>query len=147
MRELYNTFSFLQIELLSEEELKSSIACFVQKYSSDVSIDLVGEIVHLNFEPNSPLTKLKVYKLGILFPELMLALVLFCTLSVTVASVERSFRTLDRVQNFLHSCSGMERTSHLPMFCNLSSLARKLNFKPLMRNSAEKKARICCFEK
>lgn len=90
MREIYNTFSFLLVELSIEEKLKSSAAHFVQKYSSDVSIGSAEEIVHLkhvyssNYESNvSPLDllpKLKVYKLETTFPSVMITLVLFCTL-------------------------------------------------------------------
>lgn len=61
----------------------------------------------------SSIFKIKNYKLESIFSYVMVALKLFCTLSVILASGERAFSTLSRIQNLLRAYSTPERTSDL----------------------------------
>lgn len=149
-QEIYPTSSFLLVALFtssSEEEIKTLTENFVKKYSSYVSSDLMDKIIHLkniygaNFEsdltPIDLLSKLKTYKLESIFPDVMVALTLFCTLPITVASVEKAFNTLSRVQHFLRAFSTPGRMSDLENLSIKAPLVRKLNFDAFIKNFSE----------
>lgn len=152
MKNLNETFSFLwQFTTMNENVIQNAADIFVKKYESDVSTELCEEIIHLkniykaNFEADLPpfhlLNKIVSLNLETIFPNVCVALRLFCTIPATVASGERSFSALARVKNFHRSCSTQERVSGLATLCIEAPLARQLNFEAIINNFSTQKAR------
>ncbi|XP_065658605.1 uncharacterized protein LOC136083124 [Hydra vulgaris] len=104
IQEILSIFSFLwKYQKLSEAEIKSVCSHILQKYSCDVTENELAEVLlHIkqihtaNFgkEPLAPfdlLNKISEKKLGELFRNIVIALRIFASIPVTVASSERSF--------------------------------------------------------
>lgn len=155
-RNLNETFSFLwKFATLEQKEIEKSAAGFVKKYDADVSEELAGEMIHLkhiykeNFKENlSPfdlLNSICIKNLDTLFPNVCVALRIFCTLPVSVATAERSFSALARIKNFHRSCSTQARVSGLATLCLESALARQLDFNAIIDGFASAKARKADF--
>ena len=67
-------------------------------------------------------------KLDSIFPDVSIALRIFITLPVTVASAERSFSKIKLVKNFLRNGITQDRLSALAILSIESGLAREVNF-------------------
>ncbi len=80
-----------------------------------------------------------------IFGEVWIALRIFCTLPVTVASGERVFRKLKLIKSYLRSTMSQERLNNLAILSIESQLALRLNFKDLIEDFASKKARRLAF--
>lgn len=152
IKKLNDIFSFLwQFVAWSEERIQDTATNFVKKYETDVSQELITEMIHLkhiykeNFTTNcSPcelLNEITSNNLDTLFPNVCVALRIFCTLPVSVSSAERSFSVLARIKNFHCSCSSQSRVSGLGTLCLESGLARQLDFKEIIDCFASAKAR------
>lgn len=152
MKILNETYSFLwQFTTMDEIEIQNAANTFVKKYESDVSTELYEEIIHLkniykaNFEADLPPSRLlnAIYSLNLetIFPNVCVALRLFCTIPATVASGERSFSALARIKNFHRSCSTQERVSGLATLCIEAPLVRQLDFEAIINNFSTQKAR------
>jgi len=96
---------------MSSEDVIFAAKELAERYSVDVTDDLVGELEHLKaihpanlgdvaLSPSDLLNSLHTLKLDALFPNIIIRPILriFCTLPVTVAQAERSFSTLARVK-------------------------------------------------
>jgi len=92
---------------MSSEDMRFAAKELAERYSVDVTDDLVGELEHLKaihaanlgdvaLSPLDLLNSLHTLKLdvGLLFPNIIIILRIFCTLPVTVVQAERSFSTL-----------------------------------------------------
>ena len=90
---------------MKEEDVQAQALTFAVDYTVDVSEELVGEMLHLKAIHNENLgmdilsslhllNRLSEEKLDGLFPNVCVALRLFCTLPVSVAGAERSFSGL-----------------------------------------------------
>ena len=89
---------------MSVDSLKEKAGYLCSKYCVGVSEDLVEELQHLksihsaNLQDNLSafqlLNNLCSLYLNVLFPNVCIALTIFCTLPVTVAGAERSFSAL-----------------------------------------------------
>ena len=79
-------------------------------------------------------------KLDSIFPNVSIALRIFITLPVTVASAERSFSQIKLVKNFLRNGMTQDRLSALAILSIESGLAREVNFDDIIDTYAEKKA-------
>lgn len=152
INELNETFSFLwQFSDTNIQECQTAAEKFAVKYPADVSQNLSNEIIHLkniyeaNFGPQLPpfdlLNAIYAKKLNRLFPNVCIALRIFCTIPVSVASGERSFSVLARIKNFHRSCSTQTRVSSLATLCLEAQLARELDFEELINSFASAKAR------
>jgi hypothetical protein len=152
INDLNDTFSFLwKFTTLDEKDIRVDATNFVKKYAADVSTELIDEIIHLkhiyeaNFEnglsPFDLLNAITSNKLDTLFSNICVALRIFCTLPVTVASGERSYSVLSRIKNFHRSCSTQTRVTGLGTLCLESTLARQLDFEVLINTFASAKAR------
>ncbi len=152
INDLNDTFSFLwQFNDMSEEDLRIAADKFAEKYSSDVSKSLGDELIHLkhvykaNFKDSLPpfdlLNTITGMNLDTIFSNICTALRIFCTISVSVATGERSFSVLARIKDYLRSCSTQERVTGLGTLCIESALAKTLDFDVLIKAFASAKAR------
>jgi len=110
-RSINNSFSFLwQFRDLSETDLENKCLNFYKEYEKDVSSDLTEEVKFLrsiysaNFQsechnPLELLNALYQLKLESLFPNVVIALRIFCTIPATVAEAERSFSELKQIKS------------------------------------------------
>lgn len=146
-------FSFLwQYLQLSKEEITEACKEFAEKYSGDVSRDqLKDEVIHLksiheaNFGtkalgPHRLLNKISELNLVDIFENMCVALRIFCTLPVTVASAERSFSKLNLIKNFMRSTMTQDRLNDLAVLSIESELTRKVDFTAIIDMFAMKKA-------
>ncbi|XP_065658026.1 zinc finger MYM-type protein 1-like [Hydra vulgaris] len=154
IQEILSIFSFLwKYQKLSETEIKSACSHFSQKYSCDVTEnELTEELLHIkqihtaNFgkKPLAPfdlLNKISEMKLGELFRNIVIALRIFASIPVTVASSERSFSKLKFIKNFLRSTMGQERTSDLAILSIECLLAKNIDFHDVIEKFAKQKPR------
>ena len=74
-------------------------------------------------------------------PELGTALILFCTLPVTVASAERSFSKLKLIKSYLRSSIAQERLDSLALISIENEAARELDLNELVDRFSNAKAR------
>ena len=94
-----------------------------------------------NILPLDLLNKLYTQKINQLFPNVCIALRIFCCLPVSVASGERSFSKLKMVKNYQRSTMGQDRLSALAILSIASKIARSIDLKKVLATFAEKKAR------
>ena len=108
-----NMFGFLWRYLdLTEQQISTACVTLAKLYENDISQDeLIDEVIYLkaihsaNFgddssSPFSLLEKITKFKLAEIFQNVCIALRIFCTLPVTVASAERSFSKLKLIKTF-----------------------------------------------
>ena len=145
-------FGFLYKFLsLSDEDLTSAVTSFCAMYKSDVSKDLVEEIIFLKISlanlgdvqlsPLQLLNKLHDMRLESLFPNVCISLRIFCTLLVTVASAERSFSQLKRIKSYSRSTMAQERLQGLALLCIESELAKTIDYDSIIDTFAARKDR------
>ncbi|XP_047139494.1 zinc finger MYM-type protein 1-like [Hydra vulgaris] len=157
VKDLEETFGVVwKYMTLDKDLLREKASSICVKYSIDVSLDLIDEIEHLKAIHASNLSiiqlslfqllnKLRELKLDSLFPNILVVLIIFCTLPVTVAQAERSFSTLARVKNVLRSTMYQDRLSNLGRLAIEAPLARKLDFDAVIELFASKKSRKAYF--
>lgn len=115
-------------QYLDKDEAKIGDSCqlLLSTYPEDLSEILVDELIHMksihkvSFGPSSLppfdlLNQIKAMRLELLFPNVCIALRLFCTLPVSVADVERSFISLKRIKSYWQSMMGQERLCGLQL--------------------------------
>ncbi|XP_072400878.1 zinc finger MYM-type protein 1-like [Diabrotica undecimpunctata] len=118
LREIEMKFLFLwKFNEMDENTISESCVRFAEEYNSDVSRDLVDEMMYLktvsksnisdtSLKPANLLNKLVSLNVTNLFPNVCIALRIFCCLPVSVAQAERSFSVLSRIKNCLRSTMG-----------------------------------------
>jgi hypothetical protein len=137
---------------MNEETIEKHATLFTEEYIVDVSRDLVTEILHLKaihlenlskaiLPPLDLLNRLTEENLESLFPNVCVALRIFCTLPVSVAGAERSFSGLTILKSHLRSTMGQLHLSSLVMLYFNPAFARQLNFDTVIDEFANKKAR------
>ena len=131
--------------------IQQQATLFSEEYIADVSVDLVNEILHLKaihtdnlgkdvLPPHDLLNCLAAENLEGLFPNVCVALRIFCTLPMSVAGAERSFSGLTILKDD-RSTRGQLRLSSVGMLYFNSTFARHLNFDAVIDNFANRKAR------
>ncbi|KAF7701752.1 hypothetical protein C0J45_23158, partial [Silurus meridionalis] len=75
------------------------------------------------------------------FPNVVVALRVFLTLPVTVASAERSFSKLKLINNYLRSTRDQDRLSHLALISFEHKVARSTPFDEIIEKCASMKSR------
>jgi len=119
-------------------------------YDDDVSDDVVGQFLALRScgdqvktlkSPRDILQFIIANKLQSTLPDVVTCYILFLTLTVIVASCERSFSKLRIIKNNLRSSCGQERLSALALLSIESQIARALNMDDLIKDFASRKAR------
>jgi len=147
---LNSIFGFLnKIHILSSQELRSAAAVLQKKYHSDLQEDFVDEIEQFkefirtkeNKCAQGYLQLIKKMDLSSVFPNMDIALRIYLTLPVTNASGERSFSKLGLVKNRLRSTMGQKRLNHLTLMSLESDIVKALDFTPLIKDFATRKAR------
>lgn len=161
INDINNKFRFLwQYPNLSEMELSKQAAVFAGEYKDDISSEFAEEIQFLKSihnanlaEPTKPgemikplgplaiLNKLNTLNLQNLFPNVSVALRIFLTLPVGVATAERSFSKLKLIKSYLRSTIGQERLCSLASLSIESDIAEKLDYESVIDAFAEAKAR------
>lgn len=142
-------FSDLNKEVLSE---KASV--LVETYDSDLSTCFVDEIFHLKnifstvfqFQSSSSVSPLKLLnlicekQLEPVFMNVCIALRLFSTAPVSVASGERAFSKLgNRLKTWERASTGQERLNALAILSIGHQLASKLDFSHVINEFSMKK--------
>lgn len=140
---------------MSEEEIKVTSRALTRIYHKDLTAEFEDEMLHLKAihkatfsNIQSPLQLLNdIHKLQLhsIFGQICIALRIFCTLPVTVASGERGFSKLKLVKNYLRSTMCQERLNSLALLSIESQLARNLDFQDLINDFASKKTRQWAF--
>ncbi|XP_072387393.1 zinc finger MYM-type protein 1-like [Diabrotica undecimpunctata] len=153
LREIEMKFSFLwKYNEMDESTISESCVRFAEEYNSDVSRDLVDEMIYLktvsksnisdtSLIPAKLLNKLVSLNVTNLFPNVCIAVRIFCCLPVSVSQAERSFSVLSRIKNCLRSTMGQQRLSDLGLLSIESKLAKTLDFDHVIQNFADMKAR------
>ena len=128
---------------------------FSRKYPNDIAKDeLISEIEHVKqihrsnlvedediLKPLELLNKLHSLKLSALFPNICIALRIFLTLPVTVASGERSFSKLKIIKNRMRNSTGQERLISLSVLSIEHDLSRQVSFDSVIDAFASDRAR------
>ena len=152
VRSLDANFGFLWKYLsMKEEEVQDRALKFAVEYAVDVSEDLVGEMLYLKvihgenlgqdiLSPLHLLIRLSKEKLDGLFPNVCLALRLFCTLPVSIAGAEGFFSGSAIIKDDHRSTMGQTRLCLGMLYFN-SAFARQLSFEELINNFANNMAR------
>jgi hypothetical protein len=154
MCEISSEFSFLRGDTLccrSVDDLKKSAAKFARKYKDDVSeVELSSEIESCKYfvasaapnfsdtEPISLLNLIHQFDVCDTYPNIEIALRIFLTLPVTVASCESSFSKLKLIKNYLRSAQNQEHIE--------GELAQQLNYDDIIDRFADTKAKKYIFE-
>ena len=136
---------------MAEEEIQESCKRLSEKYKKDVS-DINGEVLHLKVVRDSCFGKSalesiellnQIYENGFasLYPNVSVLLGIFCTLTVTVASGERSFSKLAIIGNPKRATMAQERLNGLAILSIECELARKIDFDDIILRFAEERAR------
>ena len=154
LREIYSDFGFLfQMSQLSSAELKKAASELAVKYSTDLdafelscemeSLKAVTKGMELNLKTARPLELLQFmydYSLSEAYPNIVVAVRIFLTLPVTVASCERSFSKLKLVKTYLRSTMGQERLSNLALLSIANRIGKEVEFDGVIDKFASIKA-------
>lgn len=142
---------------MRETDLEKKCSNFCQEYDKDVSSDLTEEVKHLKsiYSANLPserrlhplelLNKLYKLKLESLFPNIVVAIRIFCTIPVTVAEAERSFSKLKQIKSVQRSVMKQERLNGLATLAIEYDLAKSLNYEDIINDFAAAKSRKVAF--
>jgi hypothetical protein len=159
--EVYNSvssdFSFLSWKVLNESttsHLEKCVADFGIKYSRDIdTVELINEVVSFKFQAAellenidraSYLDMLKCitkYGLRDAYPNIEIALRIFLSMPVSVASCERSFSKLKIIKNYLRSSTSETRLTNLAILSIEYEVASKIDFNEIINEFSSIKAR------
>ena len=146
-------FGFLiptNLASLTDDALCKAATDFSNIYERDVSTDIVGQLLSLRAcsiqlkalkSPRDVLKFIVENKLQSMLSDVVTAYMLYLTLSVTVATCERSFSKLRLIKNYLRSSCGQDQLSNLSLLSIESNTARELDMDDLINDFASKKAR------
>ncbi|KAG8444242.1 hypothetical protein GDO86_009431 [Hymenochirus boettgeri] len=141
----------LKLRKLSDEELITFSRKLISAYPHDFTDTLLGELQHLHkvyeatfSEELQPLDLLNaIYNLQLqgIFGEICIALRIFTTLPLSVAEGERAFSKLSLIKNYQRSTMSEQRLNSLAVISIENELAKKLDFKDLIKDFANRKVR------
>ncbi|KMQ87036.1 zinc finger mym-type protein 1-like protein [Lasius niger] len=157
LNDIAENFNFLSIQSLkniSTENLKKQAADLALNYENDINrAEFLSELESLKFqghtlfadsESTSSLDLLQTlhqFSLVETCPNVDIALRIFLTLPVTVASCERSFSKLKLIKTYLRSSMGQQRLTNLGILSIENSIARQLDYENIIDEFASRKAR------
>lgn len=150
-------FHFLSFDFMqstSVEVLQKHAADLAVKYPSDLdAAEFVSELESFKFQaaalmkddikctPMDLLQFVHMYNLQDVYPNIEVALRLFLTLPVSVASCERSFSKLKLIKNYLRSTMGQERLCGLAVISIERDISTAINYDDVIDQFAASKAR------
>ena len=135
MKENVKEFSASYSDDVNGEDIYIEVCQLKQVHKANISSS--DEVV----KPLDLLNKPTKLKLNYLFRNICVALRIFLTLPVTVASGERSFSKLAYVKNKLRNSSTQDRMVALSLLSIESELAREIDFNDIIDVFAKDKAR------
>lgn len=157
LKNINDDFAFLSGPCLVEmtvDQLKKCAADLAIKYVIDLnSVELTSEIESFKFHAVNLIKNITsfeilshVYSLNLnnLFPNICVALRIFCTLPATVASAERSFSKLKIIKNYLRSAMSQERLSGMAILSIEKKIAARIDIEELIDSFSAVKARRVC---
>lgn len=140
-------FKFIfKMEHMTKAELEESVTRYALA-TNDVSSDIIQEIYpasRLLRGHEKALDKLNVLlqeNLDLVFPNVTVALRVFLTMPLTVASAERSFSKLKLIKTYLRSNMSNDRLTQLAVISIENSVARTISFDAILDKWASEKAR------
>ena len=126
---IYNKFAFLwTYTTMTDSSLSTASKQLAGEYSDDLKAQKLSEemsslkMIHKqNFgkdalDPLQLLNKICSLQLNEIFPELVIALKIFLTIPVSIASGERSFSKLSLIKNYNRSTMSQDRLNDLSTF-------------------------------
>lgn len=119
----------------------SASRLFEEIKSFQALVDDDGEKTPLEF-----LNKIRSLGLEPIYPNLKIALKLFSTLPVAIASAESSFSKLKIIKNYLRTTMSQDRLNNLAMISIESDLLDTIPQETIIENFATRKARQVIFE-
>ena len=154
LRCIADLFSFLfpqQLIELSEASLKIQVMKFTTVYNTDVSPDLLRQILAFRTctesfirraeNPRDILNTIMKLELNSCFPYLVTSYFLFLTLPVTTASNERSFSKSKFIETYLRSSMAQGRLSDLALLSIERDRSAAVDRDSILRTFANAKAR------
>ncbi|XP_022177474.1 zinc finger MYM-type protein 1-like [Myzus persicae] len=157
MEEVSSDFEFLSGHFLyhqSDDIIKKYASDLAIKYSKDLDgTELVSELLCFKHQASSlfsdlnsasPLDLINVIhsnSLKDIYPNIEIALRIFLTLPVTVASCERSFSKLKIIKNYLRSTLGQERLTNLGILSIEFETSNSISYEDIIDDFAATKAR------
>ena len=115
--------------------------CYLNCVISNKSTQPTSALVTRRVKPIDLLNRIPQLKLQCLFPNIIIAIRIFLTLPVTVATGERSFSKLSFLKNKLRNSSTQDRVVSLSMLSIECDLARQIDFDSVIDIFAQAKAR------
>lgn len=156
MSTIANLFSpILSFKTLDKEELLKRSVQLREKYPNDLTASFNDEIVHLKnvhkvtFESTAesqegPIDLLnKIFKLRLegIFPQVCIAIRIFCTIPLTVAEGERAFSKLSLIKNYLRATMTQDRLNSCALLSIEQEISRKIDFDSVIKDFATAKLR------
>jgi hypothetical protein len=157
MTDIVSDFEFLSGNFLYnqlDDQIKKYVADLAIKYSIDLNgPELCLEMLHFKNQCKSYFPDLKVAtpldflnmihaeSIKYVYPNVEIALRIYLTLPVTVASCERSFSKLKLIKNYLRSTLGQERLTNLSILSIEQVMANNIDYEDIINDFASVKAR------
>lgn len=137
---------------MTDQEIEHRASALLQEYERDMQEELIDELKQLKILytanlGNNDLTALDLLNaihiadLAQLFPNLMIGLRIFLTIPASVASNERSFSTLKRVNSVFRSTQTQGRLSSVGVLAVETEVARGLDILTLIDKFVNAKTR------
>ena len=93
----------------------------------------------------SPLEILELVKVADCYPNVSITYRILLTMSVTVASAERSFSKLKLLKSYLRSSMAQERLNDLAILCIEKNMLENIDIDTIINDFASRNARKQCF--
>uniref|UniRef100_A0A3Q0T7S3 TTF-type domain-containing protein n=1 Tax=Amphilophus citrinellus TaxID=61819 RepID=A0A3Q0T7S3_AMPCI len=138
-------FKFItKMEHMTKAELEESVTAYTLT-ASDVSRDIIQEIYPASrllkgYKALEKLNFLIQENLDLVFPDLTVALRVFLTMPLTVASAERSYSKLKLIKTYLRSNMSNDRFTQLAVISIENRVARSISYDATLEKWASAKA-------
>uniref|UniRef100_A0A8C5QMR9 Zinc finger MYM-type protein 1 n=2 Tax=Leptobrachium leishanense TaxID=445787 RepID=A0A8C5QMR9_9ANUR len=156
MNAVFHRFKIIQPAMLaseSDETVISEATKLQELYNEDISADFPGQLLSFRSALQEEVRSCSTVKdlahlllvensaLSSTVPDVCVALLLFLTLPVTVATAERSFSKLKLIKSYLRNTMSQQRLSGLALLSIENERARRLNIESIVDDFADAKAR------
>jgi len=146
-----NNFGFfLNLEKESTENIKNYAEKLIDIYPDDIEKDFIEEVIQFkdiicNFSIENKSSLLKILKsliqsqLSSTFPNVEIALRIFCSFPCSNVTGERSFSVLKRVKNYLRSSLSSEKLSALSILNIENNILKQIEWEQIIHKFASGK--------